>query len=203
MTRTSKAILAVTVAYGVLWTGTSLAGQDSQAIMTVTGRTTQPIGHYEYCKKYVRDCSIRSSNTAPVKLSRARWNEVVSINSQVNNLIIPVTDQELYQVEELWTYPQSYGDCEDYVLLKRKLLLEKGWPPSSLLITVVRQPNGDGHAVLTVRTDASDFILDNLNDRVLAWNETRYQFLKRQAAANSGRWEAIDDSRTKYVGSVN
>ncbi len=64
-------------------------------------------------------------------------------------------------------------------------------------MTVVRQPNGDGHAVLTVRTDRADYVLDNLEERVLQWNETEYQFLKRQSAANSGRWEGIDDNRNR------
>ena len=37
----------------------------------------------------------------------------------------------------------------------------RGWPESKLLITVVRDENNEGHAVLTVRTDEGDFILDN------------------------------------------
>jgi predicted transglutaminase-like cysteine proteinase len=31
--------------------------------MVVTGRTTQPIGHYEYCKEYRSDCEVRSRDT--------------------------------------------------------------------------------------------------------------------------------------------
>jgi len=27
------------------------------------------------------------------------------------------------------------GDCEDYVLLKRKMLIDAGWPREALLIT--------------------------------------------------------------------
>ena len=44
------------------------------------------------------------------------------------------------------------GDCEDFVLLKRKKLIAGGFSPSDLLITVVRKPDGEGHAVLTLRT---------------------------------------------------
>ena len=55
---------------------------------------------------------------------------------------------------EKWSYPDDgYGDCEDYVLLKRRLLAARGFPESTLLITVVRDENNEGHAVLTVRTD--------------------------------------------------
>jgi len=101
----------------------------------------------------------------------------------------------------LWTYPELYGDCEDYVLMKRRALMDKGWPASSLLVTVVRQTNGDGHAVLTVRTDRADYVLDNLSDTILPWNQSEYTFLKRQSAAHSGQWEDIIDSR-KLVGAV-
>ncbi len=59
-------------------------------------------------------------------------------------------------------YPPTAGDCEDIALLKRRDLIEKGWPVGALLMTVVRQANGEGHAVLTVLTDRGDLVLDNL-----------------------------------------
>lgn len=170
--------------------------------MKVAGRTSQPIGHYEYCQQNVRDCSIRARTTSPVKLTRARWAEMVEANARANSTVAPVTDLEYYGVEEHWVMPGRAGDCEDFALMKRKELMSKGWPASALLITVVRQKNGDGHAVLTVRTDRADYILDNLNGRILPWNETEYTYLKRQAAAHSGAWEKIVDSRN-LVGSIN
>ena len=39
--------------------------------------------------------------------------------------------------------------------------MESGWPRAALLVTVVREKNGNGHAVLTVKTDKGEFILDN------------------------------------------
>lgn len=170
--------------------------------MTTTGRTTQPIGHYEFCKVHPADCRIASADTRPTKLTRKRWNELISVNQAANSAVKPVTDLEYYKTEEYWTYPERYGDCEDYVLLKRHKLIQLGWPASSLLITVVRQRDGDGHAVLTVRTDRADYILDNLEDRILPWADTNYQYLKRQASYNSGMWVGIDDIRPTLVGSV-
>ena len=170
--------------------------------MSVSGKTSQPIGHYEYCKIYRSDCSISSRDTSPTKLTKARWQAMQRINSGVNQRVMPVTDMDLYHVEEEWAYPERYGDCEDYVLEKRRLLMQEGWPASSLLITVVLQPSGEGHAVLTVRTSQGDYILDNLNGEILPWTRTSYRFLKRQAAAYSGGWETIDDDRTQFVGSV-
>lgn len=202
MTKISKIILAVFVTTATLGTGPAEAKQTSLKHMPVTGRTSQPIGHYEYCQQYSSDCRALGATTAPVALTRAKWSELAKINLSANRSVKPVTDLDYYNVEEYWTYPDSYGDCEDYVLLKRQVLMQKGWPASNLLITVVRQLSGDGHAVLTVRTDHGDFILDNLRDEILPWYETEYRFLKRQSSSNSGRWEAIQDSRAGMVGSI-
>ena len=175
-------------------------------VMRVGGGTSQPIGHYDYCQRQVRDCRLIAFSIKPTRLTRQRWNELIEVNEEANSLIRPVTDMEFYGVEEHWTLPDAEkidlaGDCEDYVLVKRKALMNRGWPASSLLPTVVRQANGDGHAVLTVRTDRGDFILDNLEDHIVTWNETEYAYLKRVSAAHSGQWETIIDSRT-LVGSI-
>ena len=104
--------------------------------------------------------------------------------------------------EEVWVYPTSKGDCEDFVLLKRHELIRRGWPIGSLLVTVVRQKNGDGHAVLTVLTDRGDLVLDNLEDQVKVWSQTEYLYVKRQSEFDTGRWVAIDDARMPSVGSL-
>ena len=165
------------------------------AHMQLAGLTSQPIGHYNYCKQYPSDCKIKASSRAAPELTRERWNDLVEVNSYSNSTIAPVTDLEGFGVEELWTYPTSYGDCEDYVLMKRHMLMQRGWPASSLLITVVLQPNGEGHAVLTVRTDRADYVLDNLNGKIKQWNETEYTFIKRQSDRYSGHWIKISDRR--------
>lgn len=201
-TKQGKAKVAAFLAgFGVVLATSAASAHAASAQMMVAGRTSQPIGHYEYCKINRADCSLVSRSTRPVKLTRERWADLVEINDFANNTVTPVTDLEYYGVEEHWVQPGRYGDCEDYALMKRRMLMARGWPASSLLITVVRQPNGDGHAVLTVRTDRADYVLDNLEHRILQWNETEYTFLKRQAASHSGQWEDIVDSRG-LVGSV-
>ena len=180
-----------------------LAGSSAHALasgnsshMEITGRTSQPIGHFLYCKQYVDDCNIISQSANVVKLTRTRWKDLVEINNFSNNTVTPVTDFEAYNKEEHWTYPTKFGDCEDFVLMKRHLLMQRGWPASALLITVVLQPNGEGHAVLTVRTDKADYILDNLDGHIKPWNQTPYTYLKRQDVNNSGHWAQIKDYRT-------
>jgi predicted transglutaminase-like cysteine proteinase len=130
------------------------------------------------------------------------WNVVRDVNRAINTRYIARTDLEAYGVEEYWTYPTVFADCEDYALQKRKELAQLGFALSDLLITVVRKPDGEGHAVLTLRTTDGDFILDNLDNDVLAWNQTPYTFLKRQATFNTGRWVTIENGRDLLVGAL-
>ncbi|MBP1849966.1 transglutaminase-like cysteine peptidase [Rhizobium halophytocola] len=170
--------------------------------MHVVGRANPPIGHYEFCKTHQAECQPTAGDQGPSVLTQARWKRLLEINYDVNTEIRPMTDQQIYGVEELWTYPRTVGDCEDYALLKQKLLEQAGFSPSDLLLTVVLQPNGEGHAVLTVRTDRGDFVLDNMRNKVLLWSETEYTYLKRQATDNPAHWVKLQDGRAVAVGSV-
>ncbi|MCG7505158.1 transglutaminase-like cysteine peptidase [Mesorhizobium retamae] len=193
-----KLLFAVAALVGAV--GTAKAGGDS---MPTGARTTQPVGHYQLCKQLPEECSQRTAKGAPIELSRKLWATMISINNGVNTKVKPVTDLEAYGVEEYWAYPdQGYGDCEDYALEKRRQLMKAGVPAGDLLITVARQPNGDGHAVLTVRTSMGDFVLDNLQPKVLLWSATPYTYLKRQSETNSGVWVTITDGRADAVASV-
>lgn len=180
--------------------GVAFAGA---SFMHTGGRTTQPVGHYEFCQSRPQECRQLTPKQAPVELTRKLWDKIVRVNNAVNTSVMPLTDMEMWGREEVWSYPTNgQGDCEDYVLEKRRMLMQAGVPAGNLLVTVVRQPNGDGHAVLTVHTSMGDFILDNLEQRVLAWAETEYTYLKRQSDRNSGVWITINDGRADAVASV-
>ncbi|MEJ8308907.1 transglutaminase-like cysteine peptidase [Agrobacterium larrymoorei] len=165
------------------------------AAMRIIGKANPPIGHYEFCQTYQSECQPTSADMGPLRLTEETWKMILDVNYTVNTTITPATDMEIYGVEERWAYPTTAGDCEDFVLLKRKMLMNKGISASNLLITVVLQPNGSGHAVLTVRTDRGDFILDNLRNKVMDWSDTEYTYLKRQDSANPGRWVKVQDGR--------
>jgi predicted transglutaminase-like cysteine proteinase len=62
-------------------------------------------------------------------------------------------------------------------------------------VTVVRDKDGDGHAVLTVRTDKGDYVLDNQIEKILLWSDTGYRFVKRQSQSNPNVWVSLDDLR--------
>lgn len=170
--------------------------------MRVGERTAQPVGHYEFCQRLPTECTPQNHTNTPLKLTSALWSLINRVNEQVNHAITPVTDQELWGIQEFWSYPEHFGDCEDFVLEKRRRLIEAGIPASHLLITVVRQANGDGHAVLTIHTDRGDLVLDNLSGRILPWSATDYAFLKRQSASHAGQWNDINDGRAMDVGNV-
>lgn len=174
----------------------------SAPFMPKAGLTTRPAGYHEFCKHHRDECQIKTRGDARVHLTPGRWNDLVAVNSAVNRAITPVTDEELFGREEVWVYPSTKGDCEDFVLLKRRDLIKRGWPIGSLLVTVVRQKNGEGHAVLTVLTDRGDLVLDNLEEQVKVWSQTEYHYVKRQSEFDTGRWIAIDDARTSSVGSL-
>ena len=133
-----------------------------------------------------------------MRLTPQLWNELVAESTRTVNPTIVAGDRrgDLRPPRVLGLSGQiGEGDCEDLVLLKRRDLIDKGWPTGALLITVVRQPNGDGHAVLTVLTDRGDLVLDNLEPRVLVWSDTDYEYVKRQSEFDSGQWMGIDDAR--------
>ena len=171
------------------WTG---AAEAARLFMPTGNLTSQPVGHYEFCQRLPNECNERTPKEAPVELTRQLWAEIIAINNDVNTRVTPRTDMEMWGKEEVWSFPDSgFGDCEDYVLEKRRELMQTGVPAGDLLITVVRQPNGDGHAVLTVRTSLGEFILDNLQPKVMAWTDTDYTYLKRQSQEQSNKWVSL------------
>ena len=135
-------------------------------------------------------------------MSAERWNQLSQVNSFVNGRIAPISDQDLYGEAEHWAYPTDAGDCEDYVLLKKRQLEDMGFSARALLITVVLDEKGEGHAVLTITTDAGDYVLDNRLDSILRWSDTRYKFLKRQSHSNPLQWVALVDQSSSNSGFV-
>lgn len=180
----------------------STASAAAPAWMDITGKANAPIGHYEFCKTYRSECEPSTADKGPMALTEERWKAMLDVNYTANTNIKPMTDMEIYGVEEHWAYPRTVGDCEDFVLLKRKMLMSRGFKENDLLITVVLQPSGEGHAVLTVRTDHGDFVLDNMRNKVMLWSETEYTYLKRQDSSHPGRWVKIQDGRAATVGST-
>ncbi|WP_236020646.1 transglutaminase-like cysteine peptidase [Devosia sediminis] len=168
-------------------------------IQTSVAATSIPVGHLEFCNAHPSECRANDRVVPAMALDEASWQQLVSVNAYYNQNVVPVTDQDLYKVAEFWTYPNGYGDCEDFALAKRRDLINSGWHPSTLMIAVVKEANGNGHAVLMARTDRGDLVLDNQDGSIRLWNETPYKFIKRQSQAHSGQWVDMIDDRVIVV----
>jgi predicted transglutaminase-like cysteine proteinase len=174
------------------WLAGAASASESAGSMAVSGWANAPVGHVVFCRHFPEQC-VAQGAAGPVVLDDAHWAELERVNSSVNAAIAPATDMQIYRMEELWTLPGTTGDCEDYVLMKRKQLLERGWPTSALLIAVVFDEVGDGHAVLIARTTHGDFTLDNKTDDIRLWNRTGYRFVKRQSDLDPRKWVSVGD----------
>jgi len=177
---------------GLLLAVVTLAPTSSEASVWTreSGPARSPAGYVAFCRAQPQNCVASGSGAAEV-LTQARWGELLEANRMANLLIMPRADIDQYSREEVWAVPGLFGDCEDYALLKRKWLIQQGWPTSTVLMTVVFDEIGEGHAVLVVRTSGGDFVLDNKTDQILLWNETPYKFVKRQSTTDPSRWVRI------------
>jgi predicted transglutaminase-like cysteine proteinase len=172
------------------------AASEHALFVTQGSSARPPIGWIEFCAQQPKECNSRPMEARDVVLSPKAWKDLTLINRWANETIRPLTDLDHWGVVERWSYPDDgYGDCEDYVLLKRRMLMEAGWPRQALLITVVRDVKGEGHAVLTVKTDKGEYILDNQEERILLWSETNYRFVKRQSQVDPNLWISLGDPR--------
>lgn len=160
------------------------------AFMPPGEETTIPVGAYAFCKTYAGECRAVTNTETHADLTEGTWMQLLVTNNDLNRAIQPITDLDQYGQTEYWTYPVKSGDCEDYVLAKRRTLMEAGWPTGALMVAVVRQRNGEGHAVLVVRTDRGDLVLDNLRPEISLWSDTPYVFVKRQSETLA-RWVSV------------
>ncbi len=198
MNTSIKTILGITCVVALASSALGAPAASTERALTIsTGASTRaPIGWVEFCAENAASCGAYQAGTTEAPLSAKSWKVLVRVNALVNEQIKPMTDMDHYGVVEKWAYPDDgYGDCEDYVLLKRRMLGELGWPMQTLLITVVRDKQGEGHAVLTVKTDKGEFVLDNQNPDILLWSETEYRYVKRQSQFDPNVWVSLGDPR--------
>jgi predicted transglutaminase-like cysteine proteinase len=201
MNRGTKTILArgavaSFIALAALAGSTGSNADERPLFISIGDAARAPIGWIEFCIEYEPECKTRATQPRDVMLSTQAWKDLERVNLFVNTHVKPMTDMEHWGVVERWNYPDDgYGDCEDYVLQKRRLLIQAGWPREALLITVVRDKRGDGHAILTVKTDKGEFVLDNQNDQILLWSDTGYRFVKRQSQTDQNVWVSLGEPR--------
>ena len=183
---------------GLVWAGFGEAseGLPTASFTPVGDETTIPYGWVDFCNRHADECSLGKLAPVDVHMTARVWKTLEDVNALANGAIVPISNLEHWGATLVhWDYPvDGKGDCMVYALFKRKLLIERGFPRQALLMTIVRDLNGDGHAVLTVKTDRGDFVLDNLSETVRPWSATGYAFFKRQAQDDPNVWLSLGGS---------
>jgi predicted transglutaminase-like cysteine proteinase len=204
--RRGKTIVAAMMLATALMAGQAFAAADDDAqkqtqsasFETEFSATLPPIGYVAFCALGEEECKFQGK-IEKLKLTGENWDQIQQVNSYVNNTIRPATDMEVYGVAEKWTYPVDAGDCEDFALLKKRYLAGLGISPDELLMTVLLDEKGEGHAVLTVTTDQGDIVLDNRRNEILRWDQTGYKFLKRQSQQDPKKWVSLQKNSTQVL----
>jgi predicted transglutaminase-like cysteine proteinase len=186
--------------FGVVYANLVEASEPSIPSASFAGvgpETSVPIGWVDFCGRRPRECTLGRLAPVDVRLNKKSWAALVVVNRSANAAIEPVTNLEHWgTIVDHWDYPvDGKGDCKVYALYKRKLLIERGFPRQALLMTIVRDLEGEGHAILTVKTDHGDFVLDNLSDEIRPWNATGYTYVKRQAQYDPNIWLDLGGAR--------
>jgi len=178
---------------------TVAATPQASSLASADGEARPLAAWLDFCERYPAECAVNAGEPASVALSARMWQTIVSVNRRVNASVRAVTDQDHWGVVDRWDFADDgIGDCEDFQVLKRRILAEAGLPRRAMRMTVVIDEKGEGHAVLMVRTDRGDFILDNKTDAVLPWHQTGYVFVKREGEASTG-WVSLGGARSPSV----
>ena len=171
----------------------SRARQAWPVFTTIVENAKPPNGWAEFCAHYRSDCELNPGVPRGITLTPKTWKEFVRVNRWVNQHITPITDMRHWGRINKWYYAEDgRGDCKAYVLVKRKKLMAAGLPSEALLVTIVWSRQTGGHAVLIVRTDLGDYVLDNLSPKIMLWSKTGYDFIKRQSQSDPNAWVYID-----------
>ncbi len=148
-----------------------------------------PLAHVLYCRS--ASCSPNGSRSI-ASLTEERLQQLAKVNREINRAIEPRIDPKGF-ANDRWSLAPGAGDCEDFALTKQDRLVRLGWPAGALRMAVGRTGAGEGHAVLVVRTEAGDLVLDNRTDRILSPRQTDITFVKIQSGEDPRRWRALAD----------
>lgn len=112
------------------------------------------------------------------------------INREVNESVQYKTDLEQYSKPEHWVESGTFGDCEDYALLKRQLLLKRGFERKDLHLACCWVETGGNHAVLLCNTNKGWFVLDNRYTWPMTPKSLPYRWDKALDEVD-GKWYAL------------
>jgi predicted transglutaminase-like cysteine proteinase len=157
--------------------------------MPVGKHVMPPLAFVQYCLRNYDECTNKVPTEDRITMSERLKLDMEEVQAFVNTIIKPLSDMDNVGVADSWGYPSNqYGDCEDYAILKKRLLVARGWSKNALLLTTAITEKGEAHVVLTVASSGGDFILDNRMKTVEAWENMQYRWLARQDGKNQLTW---------------
>jgi predicted transglutaminase-like cysteine proteinase len=168
---------------------------DWRAVFVNAKKPSLPLGASDY-PAAINIQSISSDQDTPAssapRASGDFLQQLELVNSDVNSRVRSLSDIDHYGIDDYWELPLEggggAGDCEDYALEKRKILMSRGVPMRALSIALVRTASNESHAVLLVHTDKGEYVLDNLTHAIRPWQSTRYTWIKWQSRKNPNVW---------------
>lgn len=122
------------------------------------------------------------------------WDATDQLNREINRRIRRASDQRQHGVGDYWSVPTGTaprGDCEDYVLAKRRAMIDLGYPQAAFSIALVETSWGESHAVLLMMTSEGEFVLDNLTPKIVRWDQADYKWMKRQIPGHTLEWAVV------------
>ena len=201
----TKSFLIVSLAAGLLGLVRTAQAEVMVASYAAVGDVTRtPYGWADLCGRQPQECKVDVLDAVDLHLNTRTLRILEAVNAKVNGEIIPVSNFDHWgTMLDHWDYPtDGKGDCKIYALWKRKLLIDLGFPRQALLMTIVRDLEGNGHTILTVKTDRGEIILDNMVGEIRAWDATGYKFVKRQSQNDPNVWVSVGpaDGRSTMAG---
>jgi predicted transglutaminase-like cysteine proteinase len=206
----SKTTTTLGAAFALLLVTASASGASAQTAgvpiaslpAAASGDARAPYAWNDLCRRTPAECRVDLREPEIVEMTPKLWKTILAVNTRVNREIEAITDEDHWGVVDRWDLPtDGKGDCEDFALLKRKRLAEAGVPRRAMVMTVVIDEENAGHAVMMIRTDRGDFILDNKRNAVLPWSQTGYVYVKRESQMRTG-WTSLGGAQTSTVASV-
>ena len=169
------------------------ATEDSGPAVTFGAKAAVPIGYYRLCNADNPVCrasagTVDQTTEGVVRLDGRLAAQLATVNADVNRSIRPVANWIRYGPDDPWSVEPKAGDCKDFALTKKARLLKLGWPSNSLLMALAYTADGGLHAVLIVRTDRGDFVLDNLRNDIRRWSAKLYRWESIQSPTEEWAW---------------
>lgn len=181
------AITATTIAPVNAFGLGGLSRKSTPKIECFASPTRVPVTFQFFCLQSPKYCGGSKADRYCTSLKR----KLAYVNRKVNRSIKPQNERR-----DVWSVGVSRGDCEDYVLTKRRDLIRSGVSAGALKIAVVRTRGGVGHAVLVVKTNKGDLVLDNRRSSIVKSYQSGYRFIE-MSSNQPKRWEKINNSKYK------